>query len=248
MKHIFYRMAAIAAIFLSASATQAAPTVINFEQPIDSPFALSAPFFGHEDEFYQSDFYFYTFSNTQNAEPGDLVGAMIDGNDLAMCSSVLCPINNTSTFYGALNDSALAFGRLDGQSFAVNGFDASFIGALGAPLPPVSGFLTLQGVTGSGAYLTQTYQLAGPNNAGALGFGSYLTSGTFASTMFEAVYAFGFACDSEQSCKAFSSNQAQFALDNLSVTAVPEPETTAMFAVGLLAMGAAVRRRRQQSV
>ena len=246
MKHIFYRMAAIAAIFLSASATQAA--IIDFEQPIDSPYAANAPFFASGDEFYQNDYFFSPFSNAPGAWPEDLVGAMIDGSDLAMCFGVLCPINNNSTFYGALNDSALAFGRLDAQSFSVNGFDASFIGAEGATLPPVSGLLRLQGVTSSGASLTETYQLAGPNNAGTLGFSSYQTSPTFASTMFKTVYAFGFACNSLGSCEAFSSDKAQFALDNLSVTAVPEPETTAMFALGLLAMGAAVRRRRQPSV
>ena len=246
MKHIFYRMAAIAAIFLSASATQAA--IIDFEQRVDSPFAPFAPSFGHEDEFYQSDFYFYTFSNASTAVTGDLVGAMFTDGGADMCLGLVCPTNNSTSFYGALNDGALAFGRSDEQSFTVNGFDASFIGALGAPLPPVSGLLRLQGVTSSGASLTETYQLAGPNNAGALGFGSYQTSPTFASTMFKTVYAFGFACDENGSCNAFSSNQAQFALDNLSVTAVPEPETTAMFALGLLAMGAAVRRRRQPSV
>ena len=246
MKHVFYRMAAIAAIFLSAGAAQAA--IIDFEQPIDSPYAQSAPFFGNGDEFYQSGYYFNTFSNDPNAWPGDLVGAMINGSDLDMCSGLVCPTNNPTSFYGALNDSVMAFGRLDGQSFAVNGFDASFIGAEGASLPAVSGLLRLQGFTSNGTYLTQTYQLAGPNVAGALGFGSYQTSGAFASTMFESVYAFGFSCNSAGSCGAFSSNTAQFALDNLSVTAVPEPETSAMFALGLLAMGAAVRRRRQQSV
>ena len=246
MKHIFYRMAAIAAIFLSASATQAA--IIDFEQPIDSPYAASAPFFGHGDEFYQGGYYFDPFSNAPNAVLGDFVGTMINGSDLAMCFSVLCPTNNPTSFYGSVNDGAMAFGRLDGQSFSVNGFDASFMGASGARFPGVSGLLRLQGYTSSGATMSQTYQLAGPDVNGAFGFSNYQTNGSFASTLFETVFAFGFACDINGSCSAFSSDTAQFALDNLSVTAVPEPETSAMFALGLLAMGAAVRRRRQQSV
>jgi len=246
MKHIFRRVVAITAIVLSAGAAQA--TMIDFEQPVNSPYATNAPFFGHGDEFYQSGYYFDPFSNAANAQLGDFVGTMINGSDLSMCFSVLCPSNNSTNFFGSVNDGAVAFGRLDGRSFAVNGFDASFMGASGASFPAVSGLLRLQGVTSSGASMSQTYQLAGLNDSGALGFGSYQTNGSFASTMFATVYAFGFACDDKGSCSAFSTNTAQFALDNISVTAVPEPETTAMFALGLIAMVAAVRRRRQQSV
>lgn len=246
MKHVFSRVVAIAAIVLSSSAAQA--TIIDFEQPVGGPEAQNAPFLGHGDTFYQGDYFFSPFSNAPNAGPGDFVGTMIDGRDLAMCFSVLCPTNNPTTFYGSVNDGAMAFGRLDGQSFAVNGFDASFMGASGASFPAVSGLLRLQGFTSTGASSYQTYQLAGPDANGSFGFGSYQTSGTFASTMFQTMYAFGFACNAAGSCSAFSTDTAQFALDNISVTAVPEPETTALFALGLIAMGAAVRRRRQQSV
>jgi hypothetical protein len=238
-------MAAIATIALSAGAAQA--TLIDFEQPVNGPTAPFAPFLTHGDEFLQGSYYFDPFSNASNAQFGDLVGAMINGSDLSTCFSVLCPTNNTSTFLGSLNDGAVAFGRLDGQTFNVNGFDASFLGASGSTLPPVSGLLRLQGFTSSGATLTQTFQLAGPNEGGQLGFSSYLTSGSFASTQFATVYAFGFACNAGGACNAFSTDRGQFALDNLNVTtAVPEPETTAMFAMGLLAMGGAVRRRRKQ--
>lgn len=244
MKHLFRRFAVVAAIALSAGAAQA--TLIDFEQPLSGPNTPFAPFLLHGDEFLQGSYYFDPFSNAASAQTGDLVGAMINGSDLSMCFSVLCPTNNTSTFLGLLNDGVVAFGRLDGQSFNVNGFDASFIGYTGASLPPVSGLLRLQGVTSSGASLTQTFELAGLDSSGALGFGSYLTTGSFASTMFETVYAFGFACNTGGDCRAFQSDRGQFALDNLNVSAVPEPETTAMFAMGLLAMGAAVRRRRKQ--
>lgn len=245
MKHVFRRVAAVAAIALSAGAAQAA--LIDFEQPVNTPTAPFAPFLTHGDEFLQGSYYFDPFSNAANAQFGDLVGAIIDGRDLAMCFGVLCPSNNPSTFLGALNDGAVAFGRTDGQSFTVNSFDASFIGASGATLPPVSGLLRLQGFTSTGATLSQTFQLAGPNSAGALGFANYHTSGSFASTQFATVYAFGFACNAGGTCNAFSSDRGQFALDNISVSAVPEPESAAMFLLGLLSVGAAVRRRRQSS-
>lgn len=245
MKHVFRSVALAAAIAVCAGAAQA--ETIDFEQPVNGPTTPFAPFLTHGDEFYQGGYYFDPFSNASNAQIGDLVGSMINGSDLSMCFSVLCPTNNSSTFFGSLNDGAVAFGRLDGASFSISSFDASFLGASGSALPAVSGLLRLQGFTSSGATLSQTYQLAGPNAAGALGFGSFQTSGTFASTNFETVYAFGFACNAAGNCSAFSSDRGQFALDNISVSAVPEPETTAMFGLGLLAVVAAVRRRRQST-
>lgn len=244
MKHLFRRIAAVATIALCAGAAQA--TLIDFEQPVSGPTTPFAPFLTHGDEFLQGSYYFDPFSNAPDARLGDLVGAIINGSDLSTCFSVLCPTNNPSSFLGSLNDGAVAFGRLDGQSFSVNGFDASFLGASGSTLPPVSGLLRLQGFTSTGSSLTQTFQLAGPDTSGALGFGSFLTSGSFASTQFETVYAFGFACNAGGACNAFSTDRGQFALDNINVSAVPEPETLVMFAMGLLAMGATVRRRRKQ--
>ncbi|MES2947337.1 MAG: NF038120 family PEP-CTERM protein [Pseudomonadota bacterium] len=244
MKYCFRHVAAVVAIALSAGIAQA--EVITFEQPVNGPTTPFAPFLTHGDEFLQGSYYFDPFSNASNAQFGDLVGSMINGSDLAACFSVLCPSNNPSTFFGSVNDGALAFGRVDGNSFSVTGFDASFMGASGNVLPAVSGLLRLQGFTSTGATMFQTYQLAGPNEAGALGFGNYQTSGAFASTQFATVYAFGFACDASGTCNAFTNNRAQFALDNISVSAVPEAETTAMFLLGLTAMGAVVRRRRRQ--
>ena len=124
MKHVFRCVAAVAAIVLSAGAAQA--EMIDFETPVYGATAPFAPFLTHGDEFIQNGYYFDPFSNAANAQIGDLVGTMINGSDLSMCFSVLCPTNNSTSFFGSLNDGALAFGRLDGQSFAVNSFDASF--------------------------------------------------------------------------------------------------------------------------
>jgi PEP-CTERM motif-containing protein len=241
----------LAAIALAIGVSHAAQAMrIDFEEPVpyDLASAPFAPLFGHGDEFYQGGFWLDPFSNAADPFFGDLVGALVDGSDLAnTCWSILCPANNATKFYTGLNDGALAIGRLDNLPFLVNAFDASFVGAGGEALPPVAGLLRLQGVMADGGSLTQTFQLAGPHN-GALDFSSFATSGLFATTPFDAVYAFGFACNSAGACSAFSTDRGQFALDNVDVTVigaatVPEPATWLLVAVGLVAVGGMRRRR-----
>lgn len=242
MKKTLIRTAVAAATLLSLGLAQA--KIIDFEQAVASPFAPFAPLFGHNDEFYQQDFFFAPFSNDAGAQNGDLVGAMVNGADLAStCFGVVCPTNNATNFYTSLNDGVLAFGTTSGNLFRVNGFDASFLGASGLALPGVPGLLRLQGITATGASLTQTYQLPGASATGQLGFGSFLTTGAFANTDFALVYAFGFACNAAGSCSAFTTDQAQFGLDNLDVRVIPEPASWALVGLALAGMGALRRRR-----
>jgi hypothetical protein len=227
-------------------------TTIDFEAPIDPTFAPFAPLFTDGDEFYQSGFRLDSLSNASDAQPGDLVGALVDGTDVAnTCFSVLCPTNNPSKFYTGLNDGILVLGSLDDSLFTVNSFDASFVGAGGDPLPSIAGALRLTGFRADNSSISQTYFLTGPNANGELGFHSFLTSGAFSTTPFQYLYVFAFACNASGSCTAFSSDRGQFALDNLDLSVasvaalvpVPEPASVALIAVGLAAL-AGVRRRR----
>jgi hypothetical protein len=54
------------------------------------------------------------------------------------------------------------------------------------------------------------------------------------------------ACDYTGTCTAFETNQGQFAIDDLNVSAVPEPSAYAMLGTGFLFMGAIARRRKNQ--
>lgn len=222
-------------------------TLIDFESVVNDPvFSPFAPLYGDGDEFYQGEFWFDPFSNSATSMPGDLVGAMIDGGDLvSSCFGITCPVNNPSQFYATLNDGVLAMGSTLGNKFKVNGFDASFIGAAGAVLPGVSGLLRIQGVVNGVGSLTQTYQLPGPDALGNLNFFQYNTQGAFATTEFDFLYIFGFTCNTSGSCSAFGTNAGQFAIDNINVTVagVPEPASLALAALGLLAAGAARRKR-----
>ena len=74
----------------------------------------------------------------------------------------------------------------------------------------------------------------------------YNTSGAFRTTQFAYMYAFGFACPplgSTGGCSAFTTDKAQFGLDNLSLNVIPEPASLGLVAAALTALGAARRRR-----
>ena len=245
MKSLLSRSLLAFTALVGVGAAQA--TIIDFEETINSPFAPIAPFFGHGDEFYQGQYWIDPFSNSAVAQPGDLVGALIDGADLAnTCFGITCPVNNATHFYAGLNDGALVLGSMvKGQTFKVKSFDASFIGAEGATLPSVAGLLRLQGhlADGSGS-ITQTYQLPGLDQAGNLNFYSYNTVDAFANAEFDYMYVFSFSCDSTGLCAAFQTDQGQFAIDNIDLTStIPEPVSLALVALGLAGIG--VIRRRQ---
>lgn len=244
MKKLLTKSALAAAALACLGSAHA--TLITFDEPILSPFA-APPLFAHGDEFYQGGFWIDPFSNAAGAQVGDLVGALVDGSDVAnTCWSVTCPTNNATNFYTGLNDGALVMGHTTAPNFKVSGFDASFVGAGGLSLPPVAGLLRLQGAKADGTgFLTQTFQLAGPDANGALNFAHYNTSGAFASTLFSYMYIFGFACNAQGSCSAFSSDLGQFALDNIDVTQVPEPTSIALAALGLGLAAVAGKRRRK---
>ena len=87
--------------------------VLTFDNLAPSPLAPTMPLLGDGDEFYQAGYWIDPFSNNPSSQPGDLVGAIVNGADVAnTCVNVACPINNATNFLAGLNDGAFAIGSL----------------------------------------------------------------------------------------------------------------------------------------
>jgi len=238
MKKFLPRLAVAAAALLSMGAAQA--VVIDFDQAINSSFAPFAPLLGHGDEIQTQGFFVDVYSTKAGAAAGDLVGALVDGTDLAnMCQGLVCPSNNATRFLAVLNDGVPVIGRLDNTAFKITQLDASFIAASGDVVLPTSLLLRLIGYSGNTQMYSQDFFLPGPA-AGAYSFATYSLSAANAAIGITELDIYGFACTTPTTCTR-SLDKGQFALDN--INAVPEPSEWLLMGLGLFAVGAVVRRR-----
>ena len=232
----------VIALGLGLAVSSASATSINFDIGVDTSQAGFAPLLTNGDALAQNGFYIGTASTKATAQLGDLVGSLVDGTDTGVCQNITCPSNNATTYLAMIDDGLPFLQTMSGDQFKISSFDASFIAGSGAVVPNVALLLRVYGFVGNVSFFEDV--LLGGFTAGALQFSTYTLSNVFASRSYDEVDFYGYACDANGSCNR-SANAAQFALDNINVAAVtpvPEPETFALMAAGLIALG--LRRRR----
>lgn len=236
---------AILGTVLFAPAAQA--DIITFE-------GLATGGIGNGDVLLTQGYQLTSFSNDSAADLGSLSGAIFDGTDTGVCSDggLACPVNNRSNYYAGLADGSVFLanaGVASGGKVRLSGFDASFIGA-GGPYPLIAGLLQVWGFKADNTAMMLEYALGGP---GTNGFEMMHRSvdAEFAATDFVQLAFYGYACDAQLNCSDIDTLKAQFALDNVDVTAVPEPSTAAVMLLGLAGIAAMTsfrsRRRAKDS-
>lgn len=197
---------------------------------------------------YSEGGYNFGFSSPHPDSDGTLVGVNIDGSDPSWCASMACPTGTSGAYYGSMNDATVSIWSESGNPFRLRGFDASFIGhtpALGGYMDTV-GLILVRGLTTTGAILEEDFWLNGPGDNG-FAFDSFSATTMF-DNAFTELLMIGFACGNDGFCRAYQSNLAQFALDNVILVAdgaaeVPEPASSLLFGLGLMGLLARARRR-----
>ena len=159
--------------------------------------------------------------------------------DTAPALGGVSPTGNATQFYFNANDGALSLARTDTAAFSLEGFSAAFV-----PLDPASTQVTV--IVATGTKLDNSVVTASWTFASSLtshyAFGSYAGPAAFAPFTGLAKVEFR-ACSwvGGVACTQATQDNGQFAIDDILVSAVPEPTITVLMTLGLLGLGVGLR-------
>jgi hypothetical protein len=187
-------------------------------------------------------------SNSATAAPDEvgLVGALVDSNNAFACFITSCPVGNGSTYFAGLNDGVLNLSYGGPNGFRIGGLNYAFVAPTGGLSNASYGQLVLTGTTATGSTLSVTSDFPGQNAAGSFTFDQFIIDRAFRGTTFTSLSINACLFDENGACSSerdFTQNQAQFALDNLDLAAVPEPTSVALVLLGLAGLSTVSRRR-----
>jgi hypothetical protein len=228
-RHLIRRVLSGALVGVFGLLGQAQAEILDFENT--NPPAPGLFFAG--DSLQQSHYNF-----TVNADTG-LVDTIV-----GFTGGLTPPSGNSTNFYSGFNDGSLTLTDSFGVGFNLSAFDAGFIGPIPVLEGTSAGRIVVDAVTLAGVHVIDSFDLGVSSADGSFAFQSFSGFGTAFTNLASATF---FACiyDGLGGCiNPVADNLAQFSLDNVNVTAVPEPSTYALLLLGLA--GFAVHRRRER--
>jgi hypothetical protein len=173
-------------------------------------------------------------------------GMIVDADNPFSCDLLACPSGGQGNYLAIFNDGGVNISLGGDLHFRLTGLDFAFI----APLPGQPDFnygqLQLAGMLADGSVLMTSLDFPGQDANGNFMFSSALLDASFRSSIFTGltinacIFNADLACVNSLENPAFF--QAQFALDNLDLAAVPEPASFLLVGLGLGAL--ALTRRR----
>jgi hypothetical protein len=157
------------------------------------------------------------------------------------CTVLDCPKGNDTNYYLATNDAGLQISHSDNIGFMLNSFESSFAAPVALNIPFSVATLIVTGHDLDNRSFTDYFALPGQNSAGDWTFSKF--NFTAPNRVYKDVSFFSCLTIANGDCAKNSGNQAQFAIDNINVAAVPEPAEWLLMALGLASISMMMRRK-----
>lgn len=184
-----------------------------------------------------------------------ITGAVIDSADPSSCEVIGCPQGASDNYLSILNDGAVQFtsSGLSGL-FTLNSFNFTFV----TPFPVLvgnHGRMVLNGVGQDGTTVSTSLAFPEQDVDGRFRFGAATLDSSFLGTRFSSLSFSACVFDLDGVCvnsvDSPAWNQAQFAIDDIDLTAVanavPEPGSLLLAGLALTALGLTRRRHSARS-